>query len=94
VWIRYDLILHKNICSLIFDIFKYLNVLHNKLIVMIYKYFRKMNCLGADHKKMIMISPIIHSFSVVNHQTFGQFLTKADPVMIQLQSLNKYFAQK
>jgi len=43
---------------------------------------------------MITFPRITHSFSVVGHQTFGHFLTDADPVMAQLQKLNKYFAQE
>jgi len=65
------------------------------LIVMISKYLNRLKTFfGAHQMKMLMFPRINHSFSVVGHQTFGHFLTNADPVMIQLQKLNNYFAYK
>jgi len=62
---------------------------------MIYKYLSKLKPFFGVHQiKMLMFHRINHSFSVVGHQTFGHFLTNADPVMIQLQKLNNYFAYK
>jgi len=49
---------------------------------MIYKYLSKLKpYFGAYQKKMFTVPQITHSFSVVGHQTFGHFLTDADPVM-------------
>jgi len=60
---------------------------------MINKYLSKLKLFfDANQKRMITFPRIIHSFSVVvGHQTFGHFLSDADPVMAQLQKLNKYF---
>jgi len=81
-----------NLCYLIYYFNKlYLNINCD----MNYKYLsRLMPRLAYHQMKMLAFPRIAHSFSVAGHQTFGHFLTTADPVMTQLTIFNNYFAKK